>query len=39
MNEIKQRSNIVHQLLDEKRIAIVGGLYQLETGEVQFFDE
>ncbi|MFO8737919.1 carbonic anhydrase family protein [Legionella pneumophila serogroup 1] len=39
MNEITQRSDIVHQLLNEKRIAIVGGLYQLEAGEVQFFDE
>lgn len=39
VEEISKRSKILAQLLGEEKIAIVGGLYNIDNGEVEFFDE
>jgi carbonic anhydrase len=38
MKEIRERSPILREMLDEGRIALVGGMYDLTTGKVRFFD-
>jgi len=39
LNEIRQRSSILSDLEKEGKILLVGGLYDVETGEVIFYDE
>jgi carbonic anhydrase len=39
MRGIVQRSPILGQLLNEGRIGIVGGMYSVESGEVDFFEQ
>ena len=34
---IRQRSTTLNRLAEEGKIAIVGGLYDVSTGEVNFF--
>ncbi|MDI9818477.1 MULTISPECIES: carbonic anhydrase family protein [unclassified Legionella] len=36
--EISSRSNILNKLLSQQKIAIIGGLYNIDNGEVEFFD-
>jgi carbonic anhydrase len=38
MKEIRQRSPILREMLDRGEIGLVGGMYDLSTGEVRFFD-
>lgn len=38
MDEIPKRSQILDDLLNEGKIAIVGGMYDVETGFVNFFE-
>jgi len=38
MRQIRERSPILQDLLDHGQIALVGGMYDLSTGEVRFFD-
>lgn len=38
MSEIPQRSPLLKEMLDQHQIAIVGGMYDLSTGQVHFFD-
>ena len=38
MNEIPRRSPIIAEMLQKGDIAIAGGLYEVETGQVQFFE-
>lgn len=38
MDEITNRSVILDELLNEGKIAIVGGMYNIETGVVKFFE-
>ena len=38
MNEIPKRSPIIAELLEKGSIVIAGGLYEVETGHVQFFE-
>ena len=38
MKEIRERSPILRDMLDKGEIALVGGMYDLSTGKVQFFD-
>ncbi|MCC5791602.1 MAG: carbonic anhydrase [Legionellaceae bacterium] len=38
VEELAQRSSILDSLLSEQKIAIVGGLYHIDKGEVEFFD-
>jgi carbonic anhydrase len=39
MQQIRERSPILRQMLDQHQIGLVGGLYDLSTGEVHFFDK
>lgn len=39
MHAILTRSPILEHLYNEARIGIVGGMYSVETGEVQFFEQ
>ncbi len=39
MNEILQRSEILRKLFQEGKIGIAGGMYSVESGEVEFFEE
>ncbi|HVU26615.1 MAG TPA: carbonic anhydrase family protein [Verrucomicrobiae bacterium] len=38
MREIPERSPILREMLDKGEIGLVGGMYDLKTGEVKFFD-
>jgi carbonic anhydrase len=38
MKEIRERSPILSEMLDKGEISLVGGMYDLSTGEVHFFD-
>ncbi len=37
--EVRKRSPILNELIDTKAIALVGGMYNLTTGEVEFYEE
>lgn len=37
MRQVRSRSPILRELLDQGKIALVGGMYDLETGQVVFF--
>lgn len=39
MHEIPRRSNIIAEMLDKGEIAIIGGMYDVETGVVDFYEE
>jgi carbonic anhydrase len=39
MRQIRERSPILRQMLDQHQIGLVGGIYDLSTGEVRFFDK
>jgi carbonic anhydrase len=39
MQQIRERSPILRQMLDQQQIGLVGGIYDLSTGEVRFFDK
>ncbi len=39
VEQIKQRSAVLHNLLQTGKIGIVGGMYDIETGKVQFYSE
>jgi carbonic anhydrase len=38
MQQIRERSPILREMLDKGEIGIVGGMYDLSTGKVQFYD-
>jgi carbonic anhydrase len=38
MKEIRERSPILREMLDKGEISIVGGMYDLNTGKVEFYD-
>ena len=38
MKEIPERSPILREMLDKGEIKLVGGMYDLKTGKVQFYD-
>jgi carbonic anhydrase len=38
MKEIRERSPILREMLDSGQIVLVGGMYDLATGKVQFYD-
>jgi carbonic anhydrase len=37
-NQLRHGSEIIERLVSERRLAVVGGVYELATGEVEFFD-
>ena len=39
VQQIRDRSPVLREMLDQGQIALVGGMYDLETGKVQFFDK
>jgi carbonic anhydrase len=39
MQQIRERSPILREMLEQHQIALVGGLYDLSTGEVHFFNK
>jgi carbonic anhydrase len=39
MQEIRDRSPVLREMIDQGQIALVGGMYDLETGKVEFFDK
>jgi carbonic anhydrase len=38
LKEIRERSPILRKMLDQEEIGLVGGMYDLSTGKVQFYD-
>jgi carbonic anhydrase len=39
MQQIRERSPVLREMLDKGEIGMVGGMYDLSTGEVRFFDK
>jgi carbonic anhydrase len=39
MQQIRDRSPILREMLDNGQIGLVGGMYDLSTGEVHFFEK
>ncbi len=39
MQQIRKRSPILREMLDQNQIGLVGGMYELSTGQLHFFDE
>jgi len=39
MQQIRDRSPILREMLDNGQIGLVGGMYDLSTGEINFFDK
>ncbi len=39
MRQIRERSPTLREMLDEHEIGLVGGMYDLETGKVRFFND
>ena len=37
MRQVRERSPILRQMLDEHQIGLVGGMYDLKTGRVTFY--
>ena len=38
MQQIRDRSAVLREMVDQGQVGIVGGIYDLSTGEVHFFD-
>ena len=39
LQQIRERSPILREMLDQGKIGLVGGMYDLSTGEIQFYDK
>ena len=39
LQQIRERSPILREMIDNGQIGLVGGMYDLSTGEVQFYDK
>jgi carbonic anhydrase len=39
MQQIRERSPILREMLDKHQIGLVGGMYDLSTGQVRFFEK
>lgn len=39
VNSIMQRSSIIKEMLEQKEIGIVGGMYNVDNGVVEFYDD
>jgi carbonic anhydrase len=39
MQQIRERSPILREMIDQNQIGLVGGMYDLSTGEIHFFDK
>ena len=38
MKQIRERSPVLREMLDQGKIALVGGMYDLSTGRIRFLD-
>ena len=38
IKQIRQRSPILREMMDKNEIRVVGGMYDISTGKVQFYD-
>jgi len=38
MQQIRERSPVLREMLDKGEIGLVGGMYDLKTGKIQFYD-
>jgi carbonic anhydrase len=38
MREIPNRSNVLREMVEAGEIAIIGGMYDVETGRVEFYE-
>ena len=39
MKQIRERSPVLREMIDSGQIKLVGGMYDLSTGKVTFFDK
>ncbi|MFL6514281.1 MAG: carbonic anhydrase family protein [Chthoniobacterales bacterium] len=39
MEQIRERSPVLRAMIDQNEVGLVGGMYDLSTGEVRFFDK
>jgi len=39
MRQITAKSPILKELIDKGEVGLVGGIYDIKTGEVKFFDK
>jgi carbonic anhydrase len=39
MRQIKEKSSILKEMIDKGEIGLVGGVYDIKTGEVKFFEK
>lgn len=39
MRQIREKSSILREMIDKGEVALVGGVYDISTGEVKFFDK
>jgi carbonic anhydrase len=39
MRQIKEKSPILKEMIDKNEIGLVGGVYDIKTGEVKFFEK
>jgi carbonic anhydrase len=39
MQQIRERSPILREMINQNQISLVGGMYDLSTGAVHFFDK
>ena len=39
MQQVRERSPILREMLDKGEIGLVGGIYDLSTGEIHFFEK
>ena len=39
IGQIRERSPILREMLDQGQIGVVGGMYDLASGKVQFYDK
>ena len=39
LRQIRERSPVLREMLDQGKIGLVGGLYDLSTGEIHFYDQ
>jgi carbonic anhydrase len=39
MKQIRERSAVLREMLDQGKIELVGGMYDLSTGRIYFFEQ
>jgi carbonic anhydrase len=39
MQQVREHSPILREMIDQGRVGLVGGMYELSTGKIQFFEK